>query len=301
MARPRPWRTTTTSQRLVRTGRAYRSEQLREMLHRAGVGANALNGKTGGGKNEGQPLSDERLREELHAWAHEGLIPAGSDVLLPDGARGFGVLRDRDACDAYAEHLRGCHRSQLGSLRELDARALRCLVNYARAEKGLSQLKSHSKLNHAARIKSARIVKCQDFSHTACGRSLRSIFDAVSYLPKAGWSIGENIAWGSGDLGGPQARMRGWLESEGHRRNIFNPKWRDQGMGLEVATFKGREHAAVWSNEFGIINSSSPSSSATRSQLRYRELKHNFYHQRSKRPDRRALAIKWHKLVEEAR
>lgn len=115
-------------QRLVRTGRTYRSEQLRSMLHRAGVGANALNGRSGGGrseggKSEGPPLSDERLREELHAWAHEGLIPAGSDVLLPDGARGFGVLRSRAACDAYAEHLRGRHRSQLGSLQEMRDRA----------------------------------------------------------------------------------------------------------------------------------------------------------------------------------
>lgn len=115
-------------QRLVRTGRTYRSEQLRAMLHRAGVGANALNGRSGGGKNgggksEGPPLSDERLREELHAWAHEGLIPAGSDVLLPDGARGFGVLRSRAACAAYAEHLRGRYKSQLGSLQEMRDRA----------------------------------------------------------------------------------------------------------------------------------------------------------------------------------
>lgn len=101
-------------QRLVRAGNVYRVTALSEMMLNAGVGNNAL-----GGKGKDAPIAEARLREELHAWAWEGLIPVGSDVPLPDGERGYGLLRDRAASREYAAQLRSRSSKQKQSLAAL--------------------------------------------------------------------------------------------------------------------------------------------------------------------------------------
>lgn len=105
-------------QRMVRAGNVYRVGDLCATLWRAGVGTRAL-----GGKGADKPLSQERLREEFHALCWEGLVPGGSDVLLPTGERGFGVCRSRQEATRYAEHRRSRSRSQRSSLVALARRA----------------------------------------------------------------------------------------------------------------------------------------------------------------------------------
>jgi uncharacterized protein YkwD len=54
----------------------------------------------------------------------------------------------------------------------------------------------------------------------------------ADYLANGGRGYGENIAWGTGDLGTPRSIVRSWMKSEGHRRNILDPDFEHIGIGI---------------------------------------------------------------------
>ena len=56
---------------------------------------------------------------------------------------------------------------------------------------------------------------------------------AAGYLSDGGaWRIGENLAWGTGELASPKAIMAAWMNSPGHRANILMPAYREIGFGV---------------------------------------------------------------------
>ena len=56
---------------------------------------------------------------------------------------------------------------------------------------------------------------------------------AAGYLSSGGaWRIGENLAWGTGDLATPRSIMAAWMHSAGHRANILMPQYRQIGFGV---------------------------------------------------------------------
>jgi uncharacterized protein YkwD len=57
---------------------------------------------------------------------------------------------------------------------------------------------------------------------------------------------------GTGALGAPRPALDGWLNSPGHRENLLNPIWTEQGIALNDAKhFTYGRDAAVWASEFG--------------------------------------------------
>jgi hypothetical protein len=61
-------------------------------------------------------------------------------------------------------------------------------------------------------------VRCDDFSHTACGRSAVAPFEQASYLtPKTTCVTGENLAYEADSVATPRSIMRAWPESDSHR------------------------------------------------------------------------------------
>jgi uncharacterized protein YkwD len=74
-------------------------------------------------------------------------------------------------------------------------KAMLCLVNRVREGRGLAPLSAPSLLARAADRKSADILRCDEFSHEACGREFTYWFDQVGYR---GCREGENIAYASG-------------------------------------------------------------------------------------------------------
>ncbi len=126
-----------------------------------------------------------------------------------------------------------------------------CLTNYARSHAGLQPLRFAPGLNKAANAKLAADLSCHQFSHTPCGKPFESVF--TSYLHGAnGYSIGENIAWGTGSLGSPRQTMNSWLRSAEHRKNILAAEYRELGVGyLGNQTFQGNEGASLWAQSFG--------------------------------------------------
>jgi uncharacterized protein YkwD len=144
----------------------------------------------------------------------------------------------------------GAQTDRGGSVRAQE-RAMRCLVNFARRAEGLAPLRKRgSRLSKAADRKAADILRCGEFSHTACGRPFTFHIKATSYAAGC-YGAGENIAWGSGHLGTVRSIMSGWLNSDGHRANLLNARYRDHGVALRTGRLSGYDGAAVWVHQLG--------------------------------------------------
>ena len=122
-----------------------------------------------------------------------------------------------------------------------------CLVNRARSGRGLDVFAAPPALARAADRKSADILRCDEFSHEACGREFTYWFEQVGYR---GCREGENIAYASGSYATPRTIFNLWMNSAGHRRNILGT-YREIGIGLRVGALGNVDGAHVWTQEFG--------------------------------------------------
>lgn len=98
------------------------------------------------------------------------------------------------------------------------------LVNTERAKVNLPTLTMSEDLNRAAQIRAKETV--QSFSHTRPnGSSFSSVLkeNGISYR-----GAGENIAWGQRT---PEAVVKAWMNSDGHRANILNKNYTSIGVG----------------------------------------------------------------------
>ena len=125
--------------------------------------------------------------------------------------------------------------------------AMLCLVNGARKQRGLDPLAAPPSLARAADRKTADILRCDEFSHEACGREFTYWIERSGYR---GCREGENIAYGSGSYATPGSIFRMWMNSTGHRENILGP-YEDIGIGLRAGALGGHGGAHVWTQEFG--------------------------------------------------
>ncbi|MBQ3265954.1 MAG: CAP domain-containing protein [Ruminococcus sp.] len=104
-----------------------------------------------------------------------------------------------------------------------EAEVLR-LVNAERAAYGLSPLSMDDGAVQVAHLRAKEIV--QSFSHTRPDGS--SCFTAAKEFGVSYRTAGENIAYG---YPSPQQVMNGWMNSEGHRRNILSASFSKVGIG----------------------------------------------------------------------
>jgi uncharacterized protein YkwD len=128
--------------------------------------------------------------------------------------------------------------------------AMTCMTNYARRAAGLPRYRSRLALNRSATRKAADILRCNSFSHTACGRTF-SFWIERSYVSRQCWWAGENIAWGTGSLGGVRQIFKAWMRSPGHRSAILSKDYSDMGIGLRTGSLRSWRGAAVWVQHFG--------------------------------------------------
>jgi uncharacterized protein YkwD len=141
-------------------------------------------------------------------------------------------------------------QTDLGASVAAQEQAMRCMSNFARERMGMGQLGDAADLNRSARDKSDDILRCDSFSHYACGRQFTYWMQRVGYIPAQCWRAGENLAWGTGDLGTVRAIFRAWIHSPEHRENILGPY--DQiGVALAVGSLDGRSDVHVWTQHFG--------------------------------------------------
>lgn len=129
-------------------------------------------------------------------------------------------------------------------------KAMHCLIDFARRNAGLAPLSGSDRLDRSADAKSADILHCDDFSHSACGRDFGFWLERVGYIPTECWRVGENIAWGSGPRTTAREIFKLLIHSPGHRANILGP-YSQVGLGLRIGNLDGHSAAHIWTQHFG--------------------------------------------------
>lgn len=172
---------------------------------------------------------------------------------------GFGLSVQLERAPLYAAHdpwrsyladERTCPNAESldAPLRD-QAATMICLIDYARRQLGLVELPVSPLLSTSVRLKGEAIVRCQVFAHAPCGGDPHDVAVQAGYVG----SWGENIYIAAGRYGAPRPALDGWLNSPGHRENLFRPEWRAQSVYLvKVKEFPGGfSDATLWVSEFG--------------------------------------------------
>jgi uncharacterized protein YkwD len=132
------------------------------------------------------------------------------------------------------------------------ARETLCLLNRERAQHGLRPLRLSKRLGRASLRHSRNMVRKHFFQH---GNFVARILNARYVTRRQAWSLGENIAWGTGSLATPAQTVRAWMHSPGHRANILNRRFRDIGIGIVLGApviVPVSSGAATYTTDFGV-------------------------------------------------
>jgi uncharacterized protein YkwD len=144
------------------------------------------------------------------------------------------------------------------NLEEIDAATL-CLVNQERARNGELPLQPSKALEEAAQGHSEEMVSEDYFAHIApSGLTPVGRAEETGYIPnqQVGYTLGENIAWGTLQLSTPSAITAAWIASPKHLANILYDPYRDTAIGVAPeapAALAEGQPGAVYTQEFGVI------------------------------------------------
>jgi uncharacterized protein YkwD len=126
-----------------------------------------------------------------------------------------------------------------------------CLLNDERRQRGIRPFKANGRLTKASQRYANVMSRRNIFDHgDFVGR-----IKAARYLKGArGYTVGENIAWGSYDYATPANIVDSWMHSPGHRANILNGRFREIGLGVaRGAPVGGQDRAGTYVTDFGTI------------------------------------------------
>ncbi|MEO8686957.1 MAG: CAP domain-containing protein [Solirubrobacteraceae bacterium] len=140
---------------------------------------------------------------------------------------------------------------------ELVRSAVLCLHNAERARHGLPQLTENPRLRRAAARHTVHMLAAHFFDHTTpAGATIVDRFRRTGYTSHTrGWSIGENIAWGTGRLATAAQIQRSWMNSPGHRANILQRAFREIGIGIQTGVpvrLSASQSGATYTADFGV-------------------------------------------------
>jgi uncharacterized protein YkwD len=158
----------------------------------------------------------------------------------------------QEACEAASARMGEAGEVQI-------TRATLCLLNRERSRRGLPRLRLNDRLSTAADRHSRDMVRRRYFSHDSLGGG--SFVDRIrrtGYLSSArSWTVGENLAWGTGNRGTPEQILSAWMRSPGHRANILSGRFREVGIGVsegvpvDLGPLRLGLGAATYTTDFG--------------------------------------------------
>jgi uncharacterized protein YkwD len=128
--------------------------------------------------------------------------------------------------------------------------AMRCMTDFARSRAGLGALADSPQLDLSSEDKGGDVLRCDSFSHNACGREFTYWMQQTGYLSEACWRVGENLAWGVGAYGTVRSIFRAWMRSPEHRHNILGD-YEALGLNRQVGELEGQADTVVWTAHFG--------------------------------------------------
>jgi uncharacterized protein YkwD len=128
------------------------------------------------------------------------------------------------------------------------AQTMVCLIDFVRQVRGLGPLQVSPLLSASSRLKGEAIARCKVFAHAPCGGDPHEVAVEAGYV--GGW--GENLEIADGRFGAPRVALDGWLNSPGHRENLFRPDWRVHSLYVvRLTDFPGFHDPTLWVSEFG--------------------------------------------------
>jgi uncharacterized protein YkwD len=135
------------------------------------------------------------------------------------------------------------------------SQATLCLLNDERVSHGLQPLTVAQGLTQPSAAYSARMVTEGFFAHVAPdGATLTDRLEANGYIdPDGDWTVGENIAWGQGNISTARAIMVAWMNSPEHRDNILEPEYEEVGIGVVPGTPGDTSWGATYTTDFGAV------------------------------------------------
>jgi uncharacterized protein YkwD len=142
------------------------------------------------------------------------------------------------------------NQTEVGEAPAVQEEAMRCMTNFARRHDGLGEFGDAASLERSAVRKNADIIRCDSFSHYACGRQFTYWMQRSGYLAARCWRAGENIAWGTGSYATVRSIFVSWLHSPEHRRNLLG-RYSQVGIALSIGTLEGHRRAHVWTQDLG--------------------------------------------------
>jgi uncharacterized protein YkwD len=140
-----------------------------------------------------------------------------------------------------------------------------CLLNDERAAAGLRPLSYSAALTQPSAAYSTRMVSENFFAHESPdGSTLESRLAAARYIaPDGDWFVGENLAWGQGNLATARSIAIAWMNSPGHRHNILEPEFTEVGIGIVPGTPGDPTWGATYTTDFGDVTHAAASSAST--------------------------------------
>jgi uncharacterized protein YkwD len=143
-------------------------------------------------------------------------------------------------------------------LGEIQAATL-CLVNQERARNDELPLLPNWRLEQAARGHSEEMISEDYFAHVSpSGLTPVGRIESTGYVPnrQVGYTLGENLAWGTLQLSTPSAIVAAWIASPEHLANILFSQYRDTAIAVDPAvptSLAEGQPGALYTQEFGVI------------------------------------------------
>jgi len=125
-----------------------------------------------------------------------------------------------------------------------------CMTNYARQQFGEDLLEPNGALAQSATDKARDVLRCDEFSHYACGREFTYWMRSTGYLSAKCWRAGENLAYGVSSYGSVGSIFRAWMRSPTHRENLLGD-FDQVGMDLTIGRLDGLAGTRIWAQHFG--------------------------------------------------
>jgi uncharacterized protein YkwD len=162
-----------------------------------------------------------------HADGGVAAAPARAAGVKADGGAAARARAASTRC-GFADALPG--QAALDDMRD----ATLCLMNAQRTARGLARLRDQPALAAGAARYARLMVRQRFFDHTSPGGStMLSRIKATAYLRNVvSWTVGENLAWGTGSLATPRATVQAWMRSAEHRANLLDRGFADVGIGI---------------------------------------------------------------------